>query len=135
MVVITLICVVLGVAASYGDVVAYLLLASLFVPTAVVCLVVASFSHRRIFVLGFSIAGALTFSILMHVDPSRVDHRNPDNPWDYIGPFAFPMATIPPLGALIFGGAALADDLWNRRRAESLIENNSKNQQSKPDPF
>src|SRR5215475_5926540 len=93
---VTLFCVMCAVVAYYGkDFDVFLVIALLFVPTAIVCLVVASFAKKRIIVLGFSILGAFVFSIFMPPTIQGTPHGNPINPMTFIEPLIFPMATIP----------------------------------------
>jgi K+-sensing histidine kinase KdpD len=116
MIVITLVCVVCAVAAHYGkDFDDYLIVSLLFVPTGVVCLAVASFAHNRIIVLAFSIIGAFLSSFFLPAVQGS-HHLMSNNTWTLIEPLFGPLAVIPPLGALIFGVAALADEMLQRRR-------------------
>jgi len=113
MVVVTLVCVICAVAASYGeDFGAYLLVASLFVPTAIVCLTLVSFAKRRKTTLAISILGAvigwfLLMPVSMHMGPG------PKTAWEVIQPDIIPFAIFPPIGALVFGGSLLLDEKFS----------------------
>jgi len=110
---ITLFCILCGLAVNYSEMMfAYVLICASFLPTAIVCLTLVSFSRRRKTVLILSILGAfvpvLPGPAVMHTGPE------PLTVWQAINGL-WPFAILPPLGALLFGGAALLNDFSSRQ--------------------
>ena len=117
MLAITLICVACSIAAVYPEPsLAYLLLLSLFTPTVIVCqlLVGLSTPDQHMTTLLIALFGAfLGFVIAGPAFDTGIPRRTV---WQAIEPFVLPITITPTLGATIFGGAALADDMRQRRR-------------------
>ena len=114
MLAITLICIACSIAAAYPEPsIAYLLLLGLFTPTLIVCQVLVSLSspNQRLTTLLIALFGAfLGFVFAAPVFGSG----SPRTVWQAIEPLVLPITITPTLGAIIFGGAALAAD--RRRR-------------------
>lgn len=112
---ITLFCVVCGLAWNFPqETLAYALLLALFIPTVIVCQVLVSFSRARMTTLVLSLVGA---AIVVVFNQPVMLMGSPRTVWQCIEPMIVPMATVPPLGALIFGGGSiLADEHLFRRR-------------------
>jgi hypothetical protein len=104
--VISLIAIICGVARTYPD---YALLVSLFVPTGIICLILVSFSHHRAVVLLASFVGAFVGFLFAPVAMSPPGDKT--TIWPHVQALFLPIACYATLGALLFGGAALADDL------------------------
>jgi hypothetical protein len=105
---ITVFCVLCGLAVSKNEkAIAYTLTIASLTPAALVCLTLVSFSRRRKTVLICSIIGATIgssfgFPIFGGGGSMTV--------WQAIGPVFMPIAISSALGALLFGGVALALD-------------------------
>jgi len=109
---ITLFCILCALAVNYREAsFAYALLFASFVPTAIVCLTLVSFSRRRKTVLFCSIIGALMIGMCCLPVQLLPPPGDPTRIWTHTAPMFSAMTVFPPLGALLFGGAALLVDL------------------------
>lgn len=121
MLIVTLICVVCAVAAYHRENLdAYLLVASLFVPTGIVCLTLVSFAKRRKTTLAISILGAVIGAFFMS-GRMRIGPP-PQTAWEVVQPDIVPFAIFPPFGALVFGGSLLLDEKLSRRDSDRARE-------------
>jgi hypothetical protein len=84
----------------------YTLIVASFAPAAIICLTLVSFSRHRKTVLTVSLIGAAIGS-WWGLLPFRGGAMTV---WQVIGPLFMPMAISSALGAVVFGGVALALD-------------------------
>ena len=118
MLAVTLICIACAIAVAYPTpLTAYLLLLTLFAPTVIVCQVLVSYSspNERMTTLLIALFGAFIGFMFAVEAPAFQMGPGPRTAWQAVAPFAGPMTVFPTLGALVLGGAALADDMRRRR--------------------
>jgi len=120
LVAITLFCLFCGLAVNYPEAsLPFLQLFSLFIPFAIVCLTLVSFARNRKTVLAISTVGGLVLWLLVTPPVIHMGHPALQANWDFIVRDYLSVTIYAPLGALLFGGAALADDILNRRESRN----------------
>jgi Na+/proline symporter len=110
---ITLISLLCGLAVNYPEVsLAFLLICSLFIPFAIVCLTLVSFSYNRKAVLASAIVGGLVSCALF--TPAMQMGPTPRTILDAVGRECLPVAINAAFGALLLGVAALIADSYQQ---------------------
>jgi hypothetical protein len=114
---ITLLCLLCGLAVNFPlQTLAFVFIAGAFVPTAIVCLTLVSFSRRRMTVLIISMLGA---GICVLLGPAQIHMGPPPRTvWESVQPLYAGMS-FPALGALLLGATALAADAFLQPRREN----------------
>jgi hypothetical protein len=116
MLIITLLCVFCAVAVYYGrDFGDYLLCVLLLVPTAIVCVTLASFSEHRKTTLAISVLGAVISDFIFN---GGLYTRHCRTVWEVVQMNLVSFTVCSSLGALVLGGALLLDEKFSHRDAD-----------------